>query len=63
MLHFQECGQNQFPLARQLEAMLREMMFQQVEFFDGFRHGWLISELGEGVLNPKRRIGSRNILN
>ena len=48
MLHFQECRQNQFSLARELEAVLREMMFQQVEFFDRFGHGWLISEMGKG---------------
>lgn len=45
MLHFQKCGQNEFSLPGQLEAMFREMILEQIEFFDGFGHGELFPEI------------------
>lgn len=49
MLHFQERGQNEFSLTGQLEAMFSKMMFEQVEFFDGFGHGRLFHEIERGI--------------
>jgi hypothetical protein len=49
MLHFQERGQNEFSLTGQLEAMFGEMMFEQVEFFDGFGHGHMFHEIERGI--------------
>lgn len=45
MLHFQERRQNEFSLPGQLEAMLGEMMFEEVEFFDGFGHDQIFPEI------------------
>lgn len=52
MLHFQERGQNEFSLTGQLEAMFGEMMFEQVEFFDGFGHGRMFLKL-RGDIKPQ----------
>lgn len=54
MFHFQKCGQNEFSLPSELEAMFGEMILKQVEFFDGFGHGSLISEIGRGI-KPQER--------
>ena len=52
MLHFQKRGQNEFSLTGQLEAMFGEMMFEQVEFFDGFGHGQMFPEI-ERAIKPQ----------
>ena len=48
MLHFQERRQNELSLTGQLEAMFSEMMFKEVEFFDGFGHGQMSPEIERG---------------